>query len=210
MSDEYTRTPLNIDKEIRLNKKLNIFQQVRELEGWYAIAFSATLLERMLPNYILFCETTEFADPTQYRNSLNTVWEWLATPKAKINFAAQLEKIEEAVPDASDFDNYGVYPAIDVAMSMSATIMLIQGEDPQGAVVVSKLSQGGVEAFIEASSDETVTPSDIKQHPLMLWEIETQKELLAMLSNCPKNAASCKKLRALATSEGMSNIGLEI
>ena len=121
-----------------MNKKLNVFQQVRDLEGWHAVAFSATLLERMLPNYVLFCEATEFADPAQYRNSLNAIWEWLAVPKAKINFAVQLEKIEELVPDASDFDNYGVYPAIDVAMSMSATILLIQGEDPQGAVFNAK------------------------------------------------------------------------
>ncbi len=193
-----------------LNKKLNIFQQVRELEGWHAVAFSATLLERMLPNYVLFCEATEFADPAQYRNSLNAIWEWLAVPKAKINFTAQLEKIEELVPDASDFDNYGVFPAIDVAMSMSACILLIQGEDPQGAVVVSKLSQGGVEAFIEASSEGDITDMEIKQHPLMQWEIETQQELLILLSKCPKNSESCKQLKQLATAEGMTNIGLEI
>jgi uncharacterized protein YjaG (DUF416 family) len=193
-----------------LNKKLNIFQQVRELEGWYAVAFSATLLERMLPNYVLLCEATEFADPAQYRNSLNSIWEWLAVPKAKINFAVQLEKVEDAVPDASDFDNYGVYPAIDMAMSLSATILLIQGEDPQGAVVVSKLSQGGVEAFIEASTEDDITDLDIKGHPLMQWEVETQQELLVFLSKCPKNAESCKQLKQLATSEGMSNIGLAI
>jgi len=174
------------------------------------VAFSATLLERMLPNYVLFCEATEFADPAQYRNSLNAIWEWLAIPKAKINFAVQLEKVEDAVPDASDFDIYGVFPAIDMAMSLSATILLIQGEDPQGAVVVSKLSQGGVEAFIEASSEQDISDLDVKQHPLMQWEIETQQELLVFLSKCPKNAQSCKQLKQLATAEGMSNIGLEI
>ncbi|MGS2719201.1 YjaG family protein [Paraglaciecola aestuariivivens] len=193
-----------------LNKKLTIFQQVRELEGWQAVAFSATLLERMLPNYQLFCEVTEFADPAQYRNSLNAIWEWLAVPKAKINFSAQLEKVEEAVPDAKDFDNYGVYPAIDVAMSLSATILLIQGEDPQGAVVVSKLSQGGVEAFIEASAEQELSPQEIKQHALMQWEIDTQQELLALLASLPKSADTCKRLKQLATAEGMSNIGIEI
>jgi uncharacterized protein YjaG (DUF416 family) len=195
---------------ITLKQKLNIFQQVRELEGWHAVAFAATLLERMLPNYVLFCEATGFVDPAQYRNSLNSIWEWLAVPHAKINFAAQLEKVEEAVPDAIDFDNYGVYPAIDMAMSLSATILLIQGEDPQGAVVVSKLSQGGVEAFIETSTEEDITDLEIKQHPLMQWEVETQQELLIFLSKCAKNAQSCKQLKELATAEGMSNIGLEI
>jgi uncharacterized protein YjaG (DUF416 family) len=195
---------------VTLKKKLNIFQQVRELEGWHAVAFSATLLERMLPNYVLFCEATEFADPAQYRNSLNSIWEWLAVPKAKINFSVQLEKVEDAVPDAVNFDNYGVYPAIDMAMSLSATILLIQGEDPQGAVVVSKLSQGGVEAFIEASTEEDISDVDIKQHPMMQWEVETQQELLIFLSTCAKNSESCKHLKQLATAEGMSNIGLAI
>ena len=194
----------------QLKNKLTVFQQVRELKGWQAVAFAATLLERMLPNYQLFCEATDFTDPSQYRNSLNSIWEWLATPKAKINFTVQLEKVELAVPDAADFDNYGVYPAIDVAMSMSATILLIQGEDLQGAVVVSKLSQGGVEAFIEASAESEINAQDIKQHPLMQWEISLQQELLVLIDASPKNSQTCKTLRELALREGMSNIGIEI
>ena len=44
----------------------------------------------------------------------------------------------------------------------------------------------------------------------MQWEVETQKELLVLLSKCDKNAQSCKQLKQLATAEGMSNIGIEI
>ena len=36
-------------------QKLNTFGRVRALEGWKAVAFGAALLERMLPNYTLFC-----------------------------------------------------------------------------------------------------------------------------------------------------------
>lgn len=201
---------IHYPKEFPLQKKLTIFQEVRDLQGWQAVAFAATLLERMLPNYTLFCEVTEFADPSLYRNSLDAIWDWLSSPKAKINFAAQLEKIEAAVPDAADYDNYGVFPAIDVAMSMSAIILLIQNEDLQGAVVVSKLSQGGVEAFIEATSESTISDAEIKVHPLMQWEIETQKELLDLIKQHPHNASTCKLLKAFATEPGMSNIGIEI
>ena len=193
-----------------MQNKLNTFQQVRELEGWHAVAFAATLLERMLPNYQLFCELREFTDASQYRNTLNSIWEWLALPKAKINFTVQLEKVEEAVPDAKDFDNYGVYPAIDMAMSLSATLLLIMGEDPQGAVVVSKLSQGGVEAFIEASAEQTLEDAEIKQHPLMQWEISFQQELLTLLSKAKPGAELCKQLKHMACEEGISNIGLEM
>lgn len=190
--------------------KLTIFQQVRELETWQSVAFSAALLERMLPNYQLFCEATEFADPSPYRNSLNVIWEWLAHPKTKINFAAQLEKVEANVPDPNDYDSIGVYPAIDTAMSMSALILLLMGEDLQGAVVVSKLAQGTVETFVEATSDDELTDEEIKQHPLMQWEIEIQQELLALLANSPKNGETCKALKAIAIGEGMSNIGIDI
>jgi uncharacterized protein len=193
-----------------MQKKLSIFQQVRELEGWHAVAFAATLLERMLPNYQLFCELTEFTDASQYRNTLNSIWEWLAVPKAKINFAVQLEKVEEAVPDAKDFDNYGVYPAIDMAMSLSATLLLIMGEDPQGAVVVSKLSQGGVEAFIEATADHAIDDAEIKQHPLMQWEISFQQELLELLGTSKPGPELSKQLKLMACEEGISNIGLEM
>ena len=190
-----------------MQKKLTVFQEVRDLQGWQAVAYAATLLERMLPNYTLFCEVTEFADPSVYRNSLDAIWDWLSSPKAKINFTAQLEKVELAVPDAADFDNFGVFPAIDVAMSMTAIILLIQGEDPQGAVVVSKLSQGGVEAFIEATAEGDISDAEIKAHPLMQWEIETQQELLGFY--LPHNATTCKLLKQFAREPGISNIGIE-
>lgn len=90
-----------------MSQKLNTFQRVRELEGWKAVAFAATLLERMMPNYQLFCEVSEYDDGSQYRKSLNSIWEWLSVTKAKINFSAQLEKVEVLTPDASEHDNWG-------------------------------------------------------------------------------------------------------
>ncbi|WP_438864584.1 YjaG family protein [Neptunicella sp.] len=193
-----------------MKNKLNTFARVRELSGWQAIAFAATLVERMLPNYQLFCEASEFGDPEQYRKTLNSIWESLASPKSKINFAAQLEKIEVAIPDAADFDVYGVYPAIDVCMSMTALILLIMDDDPQGAVVVSKLSQGSVEAFIEAATEGDVDDQQIKQHPLMQWEISFQTELLDVIAKAKPSADVFKQLKAMATEEGMSNIGIDL
>lgn len=193
-----------------MKHKLNTFQRVRELDGWHAVAFAATLVERMQPNYQLFCVATEFTDPTQFRNTLSLVWEWLAVPKAKMNVAVQLDKIEEVTPDATDFDNYGVYPALDAAMSLTAILLLIQKEDQQGAVVVSKLSQGCVEAFVEATAESDVEEIDVKQHPLMQWEIEFQNELLDVLAGMSANADNVKTLKKMALEEGISNIGIEV
>lgn len=190
-----------------MSNKLNTFQRVRELTGWHGVAFSMTLIERMLPNYQLFCQLTEFADAKVYRNCADLLWEWLSAPKSKINFSVQAEKIEVGLPDTKDFDNFGVLPAIDVGMSLLSVIHLITAEDPQGAVVVSKLSQGSVEAFIEATADPA---EPVKQHPLMQWEVDFQNELLDILATMQKSKDNAIRLRAMARAEGISNIGLEM
>ncbi|MCP4864069.1 MAG: YjaG family protein [Pseudomonadota bacterium] len=191
-----------------LTTKLSTFAQVRALEGADAIAFSAALLQRMVPNYQLFCELTEFAEPDTLTKCLDLIWESLCSPKSKINFATQLEKVEEATPDVSDYDSFGVYPALDAAIAMSSAINLIMKVDPHGAVVVSKLSQGSVEAYLLASGE--ATEDDVKTHPLMQFEIAIQQELLDAVTTKAPMTQKVAKLKSIAASEGISNIGLEI
>ncbi len=191
-----------------MTTKLSTFAQVRALEGADAIAFSAALLQRMVPNYQLFCELTEFAEPDTLSKCLGLIWESLCSPKSKINFATQLEKVEEATPDVSDYDSFGVYPALDAAIAMSSAINLIMKVDPHGAVVVSKLSQGSVEAYLLASGE--ATEDDVKIHPLMQFEIAIQQELLDAVTTKAPMTQKVSKLKTIAASEGISNIGLEI
>ncbi|MGB0214330.1 MAG: YjaG family protein [Alteromonas oceani] len=191
-----------------LTTKLSTFAQVRALEGADAVAFSAALLQRMVPNYQLFCELTEFAEPDTLSKCLDLIWESLCSPKSKINFATQLEKVEEATPDVSDYDSFGVYPALDAAIAMSSAINLIMKVDPHGAVVVSKLSQGSVEAYLLASGE--ATEDDVKAHPLMQFEIAIQQELLDAVTTKAPMTQKVSKLKTIAASEGISNIGLEI
>ncbi len=191
--------------------KLNTFQQVRELEGWYASAFALTLVERMFPNYQLFCEATEFADANLMRNTLDALWDWLASPRSRINYEVQLLKVEEVTPDVDQFDNYGVYPALDFAVSLAALLNQMSGDDPQGGVVVSKISQGCVEAFIEATCETEMSSEAIRSHPLMQWELASQQAVLEYLQQKPqRNKQLSIELKDLATSEGISNIGIEI
>ncbi len=191
-----------------MTTKLSTFAQVRALEGADAIAFSAALLQRMVPNYQLFCELTEFAEPDTLSKCLDLIWESLCSPKSKINFATQLEKVEEATPDVSDYDSFGVYPALDAAIAMSSAINLIMKVDPHGAVVVSKLSQGSVEAYLLASGE--ATEDDVKMHPLMQFEIAIQQELLNAVTTKAPITQKVAKLKTIAASEGISNIGLDI
>jgi len=157
----------------------------------------------------LFCETTGYDDEGQFSKSLEAVWQWLTPNSGKINFALQLDKVEEITPDAAEHATYGVYPAIDAAISLASTISLIMNDEPQGAVIVSKLSQGCVEAFVELVNEEELDAQQIKSHPLMEWEIAFQNDLIDSLPAMRPSAASVKQLNALALSEGVSNIGIE-
>ncbi|GFD69060.1 hypothetical protein KUL156_62270 [Alteromonas sp. KUL156] len=191
-----------------VKQKLNTFGRVRALEGWKAIAFGAALLERMLPNYALFCDLTDSGDADALRNCLNLVWETLKSPKSKFNIAVQLEKVEVATPDTHDFDNYGVYPAIDAAIGLAGLLNLMAGDDPQGAVVISKLSQGSVEAYLLAT--EEADDDTVKAHPLMEFEVEVQHELLDYVEQAKYPAKAADEMKALALEAGISNIGLEL
>jgi uncharacterized protein YjaG (DUF416 family) len=192
-----------------MNSKLNTFQRVRTLQKWQAALFASALLERMLPNYQLFSQLTDFGDHKQMRACLDCVWEWLAHPQASINFELQWQKVESNTPYAIQFD---VYPAIEFCMGLGALIQLILDEDPQGAVVVSKLSQGGVEAYIAATEQDGTQQT--KHHPLMQWEVKWQNNLLDKLESSQTSSTDKKvlitTLRTLAMEEGVSNIGLDM
>jgi len=188
--------------------KLTTFAQVRELKGWHAQCFSAALLCRMVPNYTLFAELTEQESPELLGNVLSLIWERLSSPKSKINFSLQREKVEEAAPDIAAFDMFGVYPANDACMAMVAALNLIIGDDEQGAVVVSKLSQGGVEAYLLASGE--ATEDEVKTHPLMQFEIEVQHALLALIKDAPANKETAMAAKALALEEKITNIGVDL
>jgi uncharacterized protein YjaG (DUF416 family) len=71
----------------------------------------------------MFCKQTEFGDGQIYRRILDLIWEALTVKDAKINFDSQLEKFEEAIPSADDYDLYGVYPAIDACVALSELII---------------------------------------------------------------------------------------
>nr|WP_211162770.1 YjaG family protein [Alteromonas ponticola] len=191
-----------------MSNKLNTFARVRELEGWKAVAFSAALLERMVPNYELFCAAANVEDDNVLRKCLNLIWESLLSPKSKINFSLQLEKVEEATPDTADHDSFGVYPAIDAAIGVAACLNLLLKQDMQGAVVISKLSQGSVENYLLAMGE--ANEDNVRAHPLMEFEIEVQAQLLDYLNRASHQKDACKQVKELALEEGISNLGIVI
>ncbi|TKB45493.1 DUF416 family protein [Thalassotalea mangrovi] len=196
---------------------------LKRLTLWQLTAYSAALIERMLPNYQMFSEAAEFGDAKLLRNQLDLVWQRLAQPQFKLNFTVQLEKLEEVIPNVEDFDFFGVYPALDTCMALGSLLQGMQDKDFQTLNNVALLSKGSVSYYLELmlaqeQADEqgeggdeiVIQQADIDAHPLMQWEMETQQELLDFALQAKENKASCQTLKTMALSEGMSNLGIEI
>ncbi len=196
------------------NMKLNNFQRIRELNYLQKAALSAALLERMLPNYQLFSEATEFGDGEQLRIALNLVWEKIAVAKAKISFEKLTEKVEENTPDLNDFDMFGVYPAIDAATALLGVLNGLATKDEQDFINVSKISQASVAKYIEYEltvKGEVADNQAIREHPLMQYEVAVLGELIDEVAKQERiSGDGLKALKAKALADGQSNLGIEI
>jgi uncharacterized protein YjaG (DUF416 family) len=202
-----------------------------KLSHWHQIAFSAALLERMLPNYQMFSEAADFGNAKVLRNQLDIIWQWLDNSNTvKINSEAQLLKLEAETPDPEAFDSFGVFPALDACMAFSALWQLMQVKPlkkPKAADIdtddiqsISRLSHNSVSYYVELllleeveeSTDEelTITTEQMDQHPLMQWEKDTQNELFNFLKFAAADKRTCKLAKQMSLSEGLSNLGIEI
>lgn len=195
--------------QLRENK-LNTFAQIRELKSPKDVLFACALMQRMLPNYQLFSQGSGFGDAHLAQSILNLLWEWCMSPQSKFNAAVQLEKLEEIIPEVSQHDTFGVYPALDYCMALSVALQGFTKEHEHAAVTVAKLSQGSVEAYILATSEQEPSSQEIKEDPLMIFEIETQRSLLAYCESNKVTKDLVKELRADLLAQNMSSLGIEL
>ncbi|MDX1361245.1 MAG: YjaG family protein [Pseudoalteromonas tetraodonis] len=194
--------------------KANNFQRIRELNYLQKAVLASALIERMLPNYGLFSEATGFGDEVILRNALNVCWEKILFPKSKIDLEKQVEKIEPNVPELSDFDMFGTYPAIDAATSLLSLMHGLLAQDEQEFVNVSKISQATVARFIEYQMTVEGDVADnkaVREHPLMQYEIEVLGELIDFVEAMGRiTAENVKALKKHVLADGQTNIGLAL
>jgi len=176
-----------------------IHLRLERLESWQHVTFMACLCERMYPNYAMFCQQTGFGDAQLYRRIVDLIWETLTVKDAKVNFDSQLEKLEEAIPAAEDYDLYGVYPAIDACVALSELVhSRLSGETLEHTIEVSKTS-------IPTVAILAMTPAN----PAVEQEWDIQWEIFRLLADCEeRDIELIKGLRADLREAGESNIGI--
>ncbi len=186
----------------------------KQLSHWQKIAFSAAIIERMLPNYQMFSDVESFGDVSVLRNQLDLVWQWLdKQQRVKINYEAQFSKLEVEIPDPEKLTSFGVFPAVDTCMALLSLLQLMQDKDSEGAESVSRLSENSVIYYCEltlSQVSDNVNDDDIENHPLMQWELATQEELFGFITDNAETKIICQEAKQLVLEEGMSNLGIEI
>ncbi|MEL6116225.1 DUF416 family protein [Photobacterium sp. SP02] len=187
--------------------------RLEKFEPWQYLTFMASLCERMYPNYAFFCRETEFADPQPYRLILDSVWEILTVKNAKINFENQLEKLEEMVPAADDYDLYAVNPAIDACVGLSDLLHALLDRDliPETALSISSLSVETVANLEEAREGEEITNDNQKDNQAVCEEWDVQWAIYRALKETDgRDIELIKSLRRELRDDGVSNIGIAL
>lgn len=189
-----------------------IHKRLEKLESWQHHTFMACLCERMYPNYYMFCQQTETQDASVFRGILDLLWESLVVKGAKINFDAQLEKLEPEIPDPELFDLYAVYPAIDACVALSELIHAhLSGETLEHAVKVSEISLGTVAMFEMTNAEREMTDEELKSLPSIQDELDIQWEIYRLLLECEnRDIELIKGLRAELKEQKMSNLCIKI
>lgn len=189
-----------------------IHLRLEKLESWQHLTFMASLCERMYPNYQMFCLQSGFGEPQLYRRILDLVWETLVVKDAKVNFDTQLEKLEEAVPSAEDYDIYGVYPAIDACIALGELIhSRLSGETLSHAIAVSETSIRTVAMLEMTQAGKEMTDEELKIIPAVEEEWDIQWEIFRLLADCEeRDLELIKGLRSDLREAAVSNIGINL
>ncbi|TOQ63962.1 hypothetical protein CGG91_12530 [Vibrio parahaemolyticus] len=187
--------------------------RLEKLEPWQQITFMACLCERMYPNYAMFCENTEFAEPRAYRAILDSVWEILTVKNAKVNFERQLEKLEELFPSADEYDFYGVYPAMDACQALSTLLHGLLDRDYlfDSMLKVSQQSVQTVADLEQAQGSEPITNDNQKENEAVREEWDVQWAIFRPLREATERDINLiKDLREELREEAVSNIGIAL
>jgi len=188
---------------------LPINEQLTNLQSWQQSVFCMALAQRTILHFHLFCEATNSQEGQTIDNINQLFWEKMTVKGAKINFTIQQENFEEIIPDARDFDLYGVYPAIDhcVIMSCAFNSFLIKSKDE--ALNASQTSFATIASFIELQSDDEINEDTLKEHPLFQEELKFQQALLKKLDN-ERSPELINSIRQLVFALGTTNLGIAI
>lgn len=185
------------------------YKKINKLAPWQQTVFALALAERMYPNYQLFSETSDFGNSQRCRETLNTLWTYLTVKGSKVDLSAELESFEAFIPDPSQFESYGAYPALDLCVALGCAYNSVICRVGEEASEASHASLGTVAGFVELLAERELSEEELYDDELLMAEMEFQVELLDRVSQ-PRDAATILAVRDFAAQGGVSNIGISL
>ena len=188
---------------------LPINEPLKNLSSWQQSVFCMALAQHTILHFHLFCEATGSTAGQSIDNINQLFWEKMTVKGAKINFTIQQEHFEEIIPDAREFDFYGVYPAIDHCVIMSCAFNSFLSKSTDEALNASQTSFATIASFLELQNDQEMDADRLQQQALFKEELAFQQTLLEKLNN-ERSPELIKSIRQFVLDFGSTNLGISL
>ena len=185
------------------------YKKINKLAPWQQTVFALALAERMYPNYQLFSETGDFGNGQRFRETLDTLWTYLTVKGSRVDLSAELESFEAFIPDPTQSESYGAYPALDACVALGCAFNSVICRIGEEAIEASHASLGTVAGFVELLAERELSEEELYEDELLMAEMEFQVELLDRV-NKQRDADVILAVRDFAAQGGVSNIGISL
>jgi len=186
---------------------LPINHQLTDLQAWQQSVFCMALAEQNITHFKMFSQSIESEHGIIAENILQLFWEKLTVKGAKINFTIQEENFDVIIPESSDYDFYGVYPAVDYCVITNCIFNSFTTKSKDEALNASQTSFATIASFIELQTDQEIDEAELLLEPLFIEQLTVQKTLLKMLDN-ERSPEVIKSIREYIQSLESTNIGI--
>jgi len=186
---------------------LPINEKLKNLQSWQQSVFCMALAQHSVLHFHLFAETINSEHGQSIDNFNQLFWEKMTQKGAKINLTIQQDHFEEFIPDAREFDFYGVYPALDHCVILSCAFNSFLTDSKDEALNASQTCFATIASFIELQNDAEVDESSLLELPLIQSELSFQQMLLEKLDN-QRSPELIKSIRQLVIDFGLTNLGI--
>lgn len=186
---------------------LPINDQLTNLLAWQQSVFCMALAEQNITHFKMFSQSIESEHGTTADNILELFWEKMTVKGAKINFTIQEENFDVIIPESSDYDFYGVYPAVDYCVITNCIFNSFTIKSKEEALNASQTSFATIASFIELQTDQEIDEANLVLEPLFIEHLEVQKTVLKMLDN-ERSPELIKSIREYIRSLESTNIGI--
>ncbi|MGQ8365928.1 DUF416 family protein [Glaciecola sp. 1036] len=189
-----------------MTKKLTLFSRLRTLELQDSVIISLCIAERMFINARIYFNSLGEQQPLDLLESVLNKF-WMSAFKKKQNFANNAEKIGLLLDEIED-DSLASKSTLDFLVGLNVLIDTFAGSELQPAVMLAKLSQGDIERYLRVQNDSDLTPAQIRESELVIYEIELIESLIEYLASNTPNVEELMYLRDSFRNEKISNLGL--